>query len=359
MTVEQAHIILDQRFDKLNTDAYDDLLIQEKDLWLYEGLMSIVKSRTKPQPYWDFNFQDNKAQYDTLENLLSSVDLDLQFVDANTLVADLPNNYFMAISEEIESLVCIGTTVETEEVSKNFVVIPWPDDDRGDRVHNYYENLRIALVKNDFTLDYIYTEILFPDYASGVEEKELYYMQLYNYLENLDNVIVTGYKIYWEWFCGKFYPNSLIVENTNATPIINANWFLGGVQKGSVGAQTETYSVYDSALNKAQRYKSEARLVRTERLRNILNNSMSTTSFDSPVVSMKEHRIYVHHDSTFVPETLTLNYLRVPRHIDIRSKTFAEIDVAYHHEVINETVEQLTAAINAETHKIIKTDNIS
>lgn len=352
MNVQEAHIQLDQAFDKIASDQYDNLIPEEKDLWLDKAQIAFIKERVKPQQYWPRLFQGSKPQYNNVENLVRVVDMPLYVVDSKTVKGQLPNDYFMAIGERVKVAPCLSGLPDTFDPGRQVIYYTFPDDSGP----NYWQELKLDLF-NGVSLTTIIDSTKFPTYRNGVRDKELSYFIIKHLIERQSEITATNVKMYWEWFDGVHRENTIIFEINDKT-----DWLTLITYLDAVNVQTDPVSDLESlqynfnGVNIYEDYQ-ECRLVKHEELGNMLNNEFYTTTPDSPIVTINQSEIYVHHNSSFVPSELKLTYLRHPRRFDNVANQSFEVHTGFHHDIVDKCVEMLTAAIGAETHNLIKVNN--
>lgn len=365
MTVQEIHIDIDQKLQKVDSNLLGTFLKDEKDWWFNVAQTRFIWQRinAKLNPKKEGN-QDTIKRMDDLDELIvPDVSLSAIVGPNNKYVsAVLPANYLMLHSDASElQWNCNGITLATTANGYFIATVPFPTGLQGSGDSVYYENLSLTLGK---TIGMSSTEVTlfsladYPYYAGGLEDvdESFYIIQLIleatkNNSENLE--------FYWEHYGDYHADNSFIVVCKGHYTPDYLHWELDGVEEAEyLFTEIDSELVY-TASGSITRRTAENRIVKLERLRTILAHPFATTKYDSPVSTIKNNKIYVYQNSTFRVLNIIIDYYRNPRPISHRLDLTSELNPSRHSEIVDIAVQLMLAHIGHESYRSVAAVDIT
>ena len=366
MTVQEIHIDIDQKLQKVDSALLDSFGADEKDWWFHEGQTRYIWQRINAKlNAKKEGHQDTTKRLDDLADLivpdyslLGIVGTGNQYVSAV-----LPANYLMLISDASElQWNCNGLTLATTANSYFVATVPFPTGLQGNLDTVFYENLSLTLGKtvgmssSEVTL---FNLASYPYYEEGLQDVDESFYIINLILEATKNNS-QNLEFYWEKYGDIKAENSFIIVCTGAYTPDYIHWELDGVEAEEYlfTEIDDTETVYVASETLTTRT-SANRMVKLEDLRQILAHPFAKTKYDNPVSTIKDDRIYVYQDSTFRVLNILIDYYRKPRRISHRLDLTCELNPNRHSEIVDVTVQLMLAHLGHENYRPVAAADIT
>lgn len=388
MLVKEMHIRFEEGVRKVNSQVYQNLQPEEIDFILTLAQNRIVKNRSKPQAEDNSQPFINQKVYDDLQNLIKDSSVLPTFVKTSSggkgaySYAFLPSDYMFLASDSctiyqncnLSQVAIQATTAYTEivvafntptatsgttTIDKPFMI----DNGTIPSSPNFYKNLNIAIDGvNLFTA----TDRLlgFGNIYTGYISQECnfypvrYIMEYFNRklpITLASGNILTG--IYYERYNDYYSPyNFLFVFNkvVGSNPSIVMTYDNKSFSSSVIQTNNNFVSSISSGLTEVS-----SRMTKLSRITDVLrNNSFYGTEPESPISSIINDQIQVNFDNRFVVKQILIDYVRIPRQIDINLNQSCELKEELQYEVIDWAVEYTKMTINNPSWKDNVADNM-
>lgn len=150
MTIDEMHTFLDLRVQKINSNAFDNILPEEKDVYINDAIDQFVKDRVEPRSNkLGLGFEQSIKRIEDLRTLLKTSEIDTEehgqillegfFADTATLPADhfLPISVALKIQYNDEGVTftvpsqkrVVDGTLDTDYKEKRIPAKPVQHDD--------------------------------------------------------------------------------------------------------------------------------------------------------------------------------------------------------------------------------------
>ena len=343
-TVTELHIAIDLGLQHISSNRKQSIPKELKDMVLNMAYLnhidSIIDDRRNNRRE---GFEENQLNYDSLQYLKQLVRIPLYILDNSKTYGILPNNYKDYSSSQIELIYNKKAVTFTTATTKNYIHqipidIGEPNND--------------GLYLNDFAIwtydaeadeiNNIYTK---PEYIKLWEPDSLFIL-IHDILETLR---LKGLEVYWEYYTDIYVPNNLIfISNIEyskigfADPIVNKATIKEINQINPIVTDTIRYKPGD--------------LIKSIELHNAQNNYFySSNRHNKPFVEIRENKIIVHHDNTFIPTAINMTYIKTPRLIN--SNTGAMCEGRVNEKIVANAIQMLKAYIKDEGYNLILNEN--
>jgi hypothetical protein len=334
MDAREVHIKFFQDAQRVDSYVHEDLQKNEVDLLMNTMMQRFIDERVRRNPRSGSKFQLEQPDVDDLEYIIEKdVELPL-IIDQNRGYGyvPLPDNYMYLLNDRTRLVTSCGIdSITTVENSDNFVVIPLK------------ESLNDSPYYSEFILTLNGLEAFniqnFPEYYSeGLPEAEQIFEVknlLIDYLRDNKPKNVTG--VYFEKYSTEYYPYSLILTLSEPLDEGETNTLLVD------GETTSLSTTVVEGLEKVENgYVKETnnRSIKTEHIHTSLHNNYYTkTSFREPVSTIAKGMIFVYFDKKFKPNSIIIDYIRIPRSFNIYLNQTFEIRDTFHSKIVDLAVE--------------------
>lgn len=349
MTALELHIDFNTKFQKVNSNRYRSLEPQEIDWLLNDATLKYMDDYIYPKAFsrvtMGKEFQETKPKYDDVEELVTTKKLktykapiELSGYASDAVFAFLPPNYYKLIDDVSRTVYkCNGLNYTGQDVTLYIAKIQFVDDTTN-TIPNLYQNLTISITTT------LGTTVLFSlaDFAAynGLSDNDLKFVILNLIKEEINRVGTVD--VYWETFNNEYTANSFIFVST--TPFINISMALNGGITAPVQEVTLTDYTFDQTI--AKKYYSN-RLTTREETRDLLRYSFGNTQPKSPISNLQRGHSVVFHNPDFVVDELIVEYVRLPRKIDLALNRTCELNPNTHSKIVDTAVERIAAIIQA------------
>ena len=99
------------------------------------------------------------------------------------------------------------------------------------------------------------------------------------------------------------------------------------------------------------------RLTNSEVIDNVLDYPFSKTRYNSVVSTLRKGKVQVYHDSTFLINSVILEFIRKPRKVNINLNISCDLNPNVHEKVIDLAVERTAAILQAGNLKELMKNN--
>jgi hypothetical protein len=310
MTIDEIHIKVRQDVQKLNSHANGNLLDEEIDFHLnyytkkfvdnvvgkLRGRLPATSTNTSTSTT---DFQQNQRLLDSLSTLqVKGVSIPAYVGGANLSYGIFPPDYRHLI-EDVSEIACnrkgiVKTPVDTKVYTYPFTFLA------------DYQTFSELELKIEGDVFFKLTDYL----PNGITDPESKY-QVVNLILDLTN------DTYWENYDGKYYPKTFILVGTEP---LNFSYTITTIDPITNVATTTTVGVIRKTnLNKVYRNSSEDkfsrrpnRLTNDNNLNYVLNHPFEGTTWEFPISTLGNGRLYVYEDTTFKVKNLVIDYIREP-----------------------------------------------
>ncbi len=339
MEVREVHIQFDLVYQSMNSHARRVFEPQEID-WLYnEAILSLVKERTnaKNNPKKD-GFEDTIKRYEDVEQLVTTAPIPLYTSSKyrEAFVGFKPANFLDYIPESgFEAKVYNRCDFNFDSYTSAGASSIWSTviDLPVDSSSPAYQNFTLTI---DGDVIFNYSDYTTLNSSLSTNELRFYLISLLIDTIN-ENSSSTGIYAYWQKFGGgnstvNNINNGIILVSYSAKTDAVVN-YTGNVINESF-TQTNNLTTY-SNLNELDITYNPCRVIKTTDLQSLLNHSFGSTKVTSPIVSLQNDVILVHHKKRFICNGLNLTYIRKPRKIDLNLNIHPELSDDLNLEVID------------------------
>jgi hypothetical protein len=313
MTIDEIHIKVRQDVQKLNSHANGNLLDEEIDFHLnyytrkfVDNVVGKLRGRlpaTSANPSSSTtDFQQNQRLLDSLSTLqVKGFAIPAYVGGANLSYGVFPPNYRHLI-EDVSEIACNRKGIVKNQVDAKVYTYAFPflaDYDTFSELE-----LKIQGEAQNPEVFFRLTDYL----PNGITDPESKY-QVVNLM--LDVTSDT----YWENYDGKYYPQSFILVSTEQ---LNLSYTVTYPDGGGTSALTHSV-VPKLVVNKIYRNYAEDkfsrrpnRLTNDNNLNYVLNHPFEGTTWEFPISTLGNGRLYVYEDTTFKVKNLVIDYIREP-----------------------------------------------
>ncbi len=349
MTPKEFHISLDLQLQKINSNAYGNIRPEEKDWLLNESVLRFIKDRINPRSNTkQQGFADTIKRYDDLEDLITTENIPLYKNDDDSLYGILPYNYFHLLKDKtLVANDCQGLTNTTQVGVSTRVCVAQLKD-----AVNLYSTFKIEL-DNGSGYSTLIDVSQFPYLASGIPTLDAKFIIINFVLQQWNKIGNGQFFVTWETYDNIYVPNSFIFVSYNLPDL-------------SVRITTDTIDIFPFINENHIKYNYTItnvslvpnRLVKTDECDDMLQHSFSTTIATSPLSKLESGRLIVYHKKKFIANSLTMDFIRKPRKIDINLNQGCELDESVHDEIVDITVQRIKAILESKNYQAIINENL-
>jgi hypothetical protein len=328
MTIDEIHIKVRQDVQKLDSHANGNLLDEEIDFHLnyytkkfVDGVVGKLRGLSTTNPT---DFQKNQRLLDSISTLqVRNRVLAAYVAEDGVAYGILPPNY-RHLTEDVSEIAynCKGVVKNPVDAKIYTHSLSFLAD------YETFSELELKIEGDTFfkLTDYL---------PNGITDPESKY-QIVNLI--LDN---TPYNIYWEYYDGKYFPRSFIFADFAQ---FNISYSITTKNEDDVDI-TDTISVIrELVLNKVYRpnptdkySRRPNRLTKDNNLNYVLHHPFEKTTWEFPVSTLGNGRLYVYEDDKFRVRSLIINYIKEP----IEASKSRSVNVELPNASIQLVVEQL------------------
>jgi hypothetical protein len=351
MNALQMHIQLEQDLQRIDSQIYDDYLAEEKDLVLNKMVKRFIDSKVRRDKD-NGGFQIDQGDLDDLQYLIEK-DVELPaFVDTVRGIAycNLPSDYMYLLNDRTLAFTDCKDADKVAEVSdyENEYIAVYPFNESTKEEGNYYTSFTILGGDIVFSLTSYKT--------GGYPEKDQIFAVKEIALDALrsrrDNTIAG---VYWEHYNGAYHPNSLIVVYKTISETGVYAVFIDGTQYTVIPTPVTGLKVASNEYN----IETSNRLTKSEFLHEILgDNSYTGTDVDSPVSNLAKDKLYVYFNKRFIPSKILIDYIRIPRKIDVSLNKSCELTPNTHQRIVDLSVEYIKNVTEQAGYDLKLRDNL-
>lgn len=355
MSVELLHAAIEQKLQSNGAfvlGSYDKF---QYDWWLNNEVYSFIKMRCRKKPYWNERIEESPVRYEGISSLVERSTINLDQVDGDRYIGQLPPDYLMLLDDRVSVIYdCKAPlTVTTQDtITEYFVVFKLPADTREDRVNDFYEGLTLFVFNADFTVDVKYDISDYPGLAGGVPNDEENYVVVQHLLNTLGG---KDGNLYYEYYRGKYYPNSLIyvLRNPVKEPL-SITVDMGDITE-STPFEEVTYTTKTAVGTTA---KVGSRLIRHVDISDIIGHPFGKTTHTSPIMILDRRSIGYYANANFLPTSVELTYIKRPLFTSYITGDYADLFEEYRSELIDLVVTRIMAANNTPNYQMTKAETI-
>lgn len=362
INVQQIHIDFTIKLGRIDGKIRENFQPPEID-WLFnDSVIKYIESNFIPKRELggDSNFQDTKAKYDNLEELVELARLTplLNDVDEDsTSYVNLPPNYFKIIDDASEIIArnCdLYLNNIVAKVNSNYKIAVVDLNDTNTPSLNYRNLVITASNLVSLNYDTLYSVITNTNEEYYFNQDRLREEDKYEIIEDILRVVnknTLGIKVYWEKYDNVFHNNKFIfVDETGNYNTIKVHYKTGDATKDKeYNFVNINKKIRNTNLNKD--LTTSNRLVKSEYVESFLYNSLLKPRYDSLISELRKGRLYVYHNKQFIPKTVILRYLRRPQKIDFNRSFGSDLNKNVYDKVVDLAVERVAEAIQTNNLK--------
>lgn len=188
-----------------------------------------------------------------------------------------------------------------------------------------------------------------------------------DYYANIDEV-----EVYWEEYEDVFQPNSFIFVFAERATVAAGDYIVtitrtettnsGTSAINTTGTQGKhTYSYEDTAVLTADQqaalkwYKGE--VVASEILYEKSSNPFGKTTYNKPLVTIADNRLYIYKSSNFNPTKVRIDYIKLPLYPVYRANIMQRFNDAAIEAITQETIAMMKAVLNQSNYQVVRQED--
>jgi len=351
MNAKEFHIGIEQGLQKHNSFVFDDYFPEEIDFVLDKVTKRFIDDKFRKDKGSE-GHEIQQGDYDDVQFMIEK-DIELPaFLDTinNAVYTILPSNYLNLISDRArinDNCKIINFTASESYEKEYTTILELADSAKGSAP--FYDVVTITLNGNEiFTIENFTISSGLPSVNHKFLIKNIILDEL---RQNLPGNI-TG--VYWENYRGKYTPDSFIFVSDIDFTGTNAIDIDGTI----VNATTEqvtglTVSVLDPTKQVPNR------LNKSGSLHKVLNNNVYfKTHVRSPVSDLAKDKLFVYYNKRFIPTSIIIDYIRIPRKISLALNRTCELSESTHERIVDLAVEYIKNTIEQRSYESKLKDNL-
>lgn len=358
MLVQEMHIDFDIKLQKVNSNAVDTFLPDEKD-WLLNmaqyrfirkhGVRTLNRRREGGEDsltrYEDFNYLLKRVELPTIIN-----------TQDNYVYSVLPYDFFDYRNGKTKTYYnCSGINANVLNNINYIAEVLFGDSSA---TPDKFVGFEISIVR-DIATTPVYTSIFkasdynfnFGNTFVSNEEKFVLVNHVLEIVNRRSDVSVR-----WENY-GNIYSSGSFVFITDDSTIDAIRISFDG-NDDDILMTNNPFDSYADVSDVIVKNPSALRLVETEELFDILNHPYAKTIYDSPITTLRNGQIQVYHDDKFVLNTISIDYIKKPRLISLSLNQSCEIAESRHDVIVDIAVQLASAYTGSDVHKLIINENL-
>lgn len=362
MTIQEMHTDVEVKLGTLAGSTAFAYLPGHIDWLLNNGLRSFIRKNIRPKPFWLEGLEDTQIQADKVSSLIKYKNIRLEHnLQEKQAFCRLPDDYFFLLNDYSKST-CNNDAVLTSDTFEYYAFIDLPVDPA---TTDIFKHLSLRITWSNTNVQTIFNLDDVIPYKNGLENKDsteniIWAIRQYFPETRVLSPNIGNFALYWETYKGLKRPNGFIIVFTpdadNALPVpLIATWLLNGVVIPSSNFTFigRLYNFYTLPQKKTFNERPN-RLIRHFQLGQVLAHSLSKTMYESPVSTIRDKMLYVHYDNSFIPESVTVAYIKRPRVMSLYHNEHCDLEESVHELVVNEAVNLATATIPSDQYSVFK-----
>jgi len=374
------HILFNDLFQEVNTSRNRGIQPQEIDLRINVATLDWVQSQLPPLARKDkgeASFEDTGKLYDSIKELkkhkLLSTMIDSESYGTNLRTKSLlPANYMHCInSRSLSYYNCNGITFGSPVIAATtklirYVAIPFTNDSVPPS-GGYFDKMQLEVTLSTGTvLIYDLSDVTKGGaYLMGILKSNTAKFEVVNAALDYVNKTKTystgvgvsvDVELYWEYFGDVYAADSFICVVSNLVGATATSFSVTtrvdatpAIIKTTTNFADYTYTYYTPTNGVSDEYKN--RLISSDIVHEELRNPFGKTIYSSPVSIIEGRYIKVYYNSTFYPTQIMMDYIKIPRLVDIDANISSEINPNFHAEIVKLAVLSALADVNAKSYQ--------
>ncbi len=365
MDVKEMHIGIDIHLQKIDSEAFDNLLAEEKDWYLNSTVKRFIKNRSSSLSNLKrLGFQESQKRYDDLEKLITPASISLyKGTESGFVFGILPEDYFSLVNSssisDFNQCNSIGI-VDGDDVEVKYFCIPMTQ-------FVPYNSFSITAVLLGIAGT---TEPLFDSTSSAypnlttADQRHILVNQLLEQINQLDR-----WEARYENYGSLYIKDNLILIDKEFGTGDPTQWdYIETIHVNPATDETTTtqytyktltfptLKVGVGSTSKSSK-RSQNRLINQEHLYRMIAHPFGKSTYSSPISILKNGQIEIAYDDNFLPSKLHIDYIRRPRMIDIKANQSCELAESVHEEIIDLAVQRIKAEISENNYQAILNEN--
>lgn len=355
MTIQEMHIDLDVNGQRLNSNLYADIRVEEKDLLINRAIKRFVNRRANPKTnVKKEGYEESTKRLSDLEGITETVPVPLYKKDNYTLKGILPYNYYQYINASSNtSFGCKNINeylVEEPVLISNCLFDIKTDND------NYYKNFKITVVYEEFADVIIFDLNDYVAYSSGFVDGDEKFTLINLVLDAVNQL--SDFELRWEKYAGNTYFNKFILTSTDTNKVIK-----------EVHLDSDAFTlVFNSFISSytniklnttilGEKVSSDVRVVSSADYVSMVNSSMGRSAYDSVLTKIENDIVEVSHSNTFIPTSFNLTYIKEPVKVNLKIERHCDLNSKVHEEIMDIALDLLKSRLDG-SYQITKNENL-
>jgi len=351
MTPKEIHIALDLELQEINSFRTKAIKPQEKDWFLNSEVLKFFKTRTNNQSNSKgTGFQDTVKRADDLKAFVKS-SKEIVKDDEGESYIDFPPYYLNYISSSLY-------------MKRNCL-----DERIRDSAYSTYINKADLNLNNEFSKGYKIsiningkvTDLFnLSDLPVNYISKSLNYVnQDFIIIEaikvivakNIKTKVQTPLSLYWE---NESSISDIVLVVSSKTKDITVTVTSGKIMM----VHTASEEVSQAVSLSQHPIKKPLRLIDFEFYQECLNSSLSGSTIDSPVATLKNDRLYFVVPNNVIGDWVEINYFLQPTPINLLLNSNVDLSRSVMLEIISNTVRYIKAIIKDDNYQVYAQENL-
>ena len=363
MLIKEMHIAIDIGLQSINSNKRRLIQPEEKDRILNDCQLEYVKRIIDNSLNAEKSgFEEDQKRYSDISSLKRSASLNLYRDTVDKVFTVLPEDYYIYINSNTNHYYnCNTNTILTNTFNVYGGNILFPIDETSNV--NKYPNFRIVI--NDSNGDETYEFILSNFYTKNFLNKDSKFEVINTTLDIINNDDNSPIKIYWEKYNNMYIPNNFIIILKDGKYVTSPGYvkyetvycfysnMVSYVNTFDIITPIEVFTRYNYTNNES----NPVRLVKSEEVKKLNSTYFGKTIHTSPLCTISNNRLYVYHNNTFYPNSLDLEYIKKPRHMNINTGINCELNEVCQTEIVSLAIQKLQARVIAENYQLSVNEN--
>jgi len=347
-TVKELHIALDLQLQYLNSDKVSNIEPEEKDWIINESIYEFVETSITDKV--KEGFEETLLRYEDIKELKASKALTVYSENEDLQYVVLPQNYLVKPKGIVKlSIKCPNNPTELSDKEVGIYVIPFTSIIYSGKYYTAFDiKFHNTGNSNELTIEH-YNQEGYNDPSS----KFIIIADMINQINKLN-----GFELYWERYGDRYEANSFIIvdlhnDDTYNIVTLDYNGF------NYVRSKIITTLPIMSLVNESSQVLSgiPCRTMSSKYIHEILRDEFATTNPASPLIEVIGNKAFIHTDSRFIIDELTLDYIKKPVLVNYKANVMT--DVKRHSvEIISIAVRKIKAFIDDSNYKSIINENL-
>lgn len=343
MTVQEQHIGIDLLLQKVNSNFISSISSQEKDWFLNDEMLRFIKQRINPLSNDKHQGdQDTQKRYDDLKALIkTSPQLPVYVRDTKSLFAYLPSDYIGLKNDRswTKDLCGAAYSVATSNSSIYYIDYKLPAT-----VSKY---LNMVLKINAVT---VFDSSTYAPFVSGLSSIK----QKFEYIDFIIEALRdAGYEAKYESYINLFKRECIIITSPAAMSL-DAKY---GADASIIQNSVAIVNTKVNTITGVEEH--ENTLTKTEDIYKLLPLSFGNTKYSRPLSTLQRDALVVYHNQKFIMSSVSIDYIRKPRKINLSLNQGCELDENVHAELVDNAAKRIAGIVTSGNYQYLANENLN